>query len=98
MAILDGGINVVEKELIAVAAARILQQPRQHSSSAQSFRFTPSTGVVEELQEKARPPFATVTGGEQDLKALLRNFEGWEGELKIGVLREEEGLLDFWLY
>ncbi|MDF9778823.1 hypothetical protein [Pseudomonas baetica] len=88
---------MAEQDVIAAAAARILQLPRQHTDSAQRFRFTPSIGVVEELQENTRPPFATVTGGANELKALLRSFEGWDGELKIGVLLDQ-GLLDFWLY
>ncbi|MHC5194946.1 hypothetical protein ACYSUW_14425 [Pseudomonas frederiksbergensis] len=90
-------MKVAEQNMFATAAARMLQLPRKQTDSKHCFGFTPSTGMVEELQENARPPLATVTGGEDELKALLRSFEGWDGELKIGVLWDQ-GLLDFWLF
>lgn len=88
---------MAEHDFIAAAAAQIAQLIRQHTGNTCRFRFTPATGSVEELQENNQPPFATVTGGEIELNALLRSFEDWEGVLKIGVL-EDQGLLDFWLY
>lgn len=88
---------MADRDFFAAAAAQIVQLIRQHSDTTCCFRFTPSTGSVEELQEIAQPPFATVTGGQIELDTLLRSFEGWEGVLKIGAL-EDQRLLDFWLY
>lgn len=88
---------MAEHDVIDAAAVQIVELIRQHTNTKGSFRFTPATGAVEELHENTQPPFATVTGGEIELNALLRSFEGWEGVLKIGVL-EDQGLLDFWLY
>lgn len=88
---------MAEHDVIAAAASQIVQLIRQHTDTTCRFRFTPATGTVVEFQENTLPPFATVTGGEIELNALLRSFEGWEGVLKIGAL-EDQGLLDFWLY
>lgn len=88
---------MVEHGAIAAAAAQIVQQTRQLPDTSRCFGFTPATGRVEELCENTLPPFTTVTGGEKELNALLRSFEGWEGVLKIGVL-QDQGLLDFWIY
>lgn len=79
------------------AAAKIVALARQTQVPRQCFLYVPAKGVVKEIKASTFPPFLTVTGDEVELESLLRCFEGWSGELKIGVLNDQ-GLLDFWVY
>lgn len=78
-------------------AANIIEMVRQSKQSTQCFQFTPATGAIEIDAETVRPPLITVTGGKEELSALLQCYDLWDGTLKIGVL-DDQGLLDFWMY
>jgi hypothetical protein len=78
-------------------AADLIEMARQQNECRQYFQYTPATGSIVRIDDNVRPPLITVSGGEEELGALLKSFELWEGAIKIGVL-DDQIPLDFWLY